>query len=291
MTEKMPDDRELEQYLAGGSKLSARYREASAESAPPELDEAILARARAEARRKPDLNRYLAPVALAASLVLAVNLGWNLFEAEKQARSMALDAVTVTGEAEPAPAREPAAAPEAPAVTPQPPMPSHEPRVWVDDSAGIAEPRERAEQAAKQAKAEIEERAAAERKAAAAPPSGQLLESYDAPAAALAQAPRQAEPLGDSQKIDRLIAHIGQLEGAVFIRNGKEYGPAEAAKHLAYKRRKAGDRVKTPDDFIRLCASHSYLSGEAYLIRFNDGRTRTAEDVLREELAKLEGLR
>ncbi len=70
-----PDDRELEQYLKGGSKLSARYREASGEAAPPELDEVILAQARAAARRKgAGVNRYLAPVALAASLVLAVNL-------------------------------------------------------------------------------------------------------------------------------------------------------------------------------------------------------------------------
>ena len=280
MTEKKPDDRELEQYLAGGSKLSARYREASAESAPPELDEAILARARAEARRKPDLNRYLAPVALAASLVLAVNLGWNLFEAEKDAR------LVLT--AEQAPAAD-AAKPDAPVAAPAAPPPAAvEPQAIEAERAAAA----RREQEREAAQAKVEERSAVERKAAAAEPAPrEMLESYDAPAAALAQAPRQAESLTDSQKIDRLIAHLGQLDGAVFIRNGKEYGPAEAAKHLAYKRRKAGDRVKTPDDFIRLCASHSYLSGEAYLIRLNDGRTRTAEDVLREELARIEGLR
>ncbi|MGH8443240.1 MAG: DUF5329 family protein, partial [Nevskiaceae bacterium] len=58
-------------------------------------------------------------------------------------------------------------------------------------------------------------------------------------------------------------------------------------KHLQLKREKAGSRVRTAGDFIRLCASYSSLSGEAYLIRFADGRTRTAEDVLREELARL----
>jgi hypothetical protein len=47
--------------------------------------------------------------------------------------------------------------------------------------------------------------------------------------------------------------------------------------------------VNTADDFIRLCASHSILSGDAYLIRFADGRTRTAEDVLREELVRIDG--
>ena len=78
-----PDDRELEQYLKGDSPLSRRYRDASAESAPPELDEAILARARAELRRKPgSLNRYLAPLALAASVMLGVNLAWNVYQVQ-----------------------------------------------------------------------------------------------------------------------------------------------------------------------------------------------------------------
>ena len=39
--------------------------------------------------------------------------------------------------------------------------------------------------------------------------------------------------------------------------------------------------------FIRRCASYSSTSGEAYLIKFADGRTRTAEDVLREELGRI----
>ncbi|MGH8443060.1 MAG: hypothetical protein ACRETF_09190, partial [Nevskiaceae bacterium] len=78
-----PNDGELEQYLKGDSPLSRRYRAASTESAPPELAEAILAQARAELRRKPpSLNRWLAPVALAASVVLGVNLAWNLRQAE-----------------------------------------------------------------------------------------------------------------------------------------------------------------------------------------------------------------
>lgn len=80
MTE--PDDRELEQYLKGDSPLSRRYREASREAAPPELDEAILARARSELRRRPHgISRWLTPVALAASVMLGINLGWNVYKA------------------------------------------------------------------------------------------------------------------------------------------------------------------------------------------------------------------
>ncbi|MGQ0587022.1 MAG: DUF5329 family protein [Gammaproteobacteria bacterium] len=96
-----------------------------------------------------------------------------------------------------------------------------------------------------------------------------------------------AAQLPEAQKIDRLIAYVGGLKGALFIRSGKNHSPGEAAKHMQLKREKAGSAVKTADDFIRLCASHASLPGEAYLVRFSDGRTRTAEDVLREELARI----
>lgn len=238
-----PDDRELEQYLEGGSKLSRRYRDASGEGAPPDLDEAILAQARAELRRKPDLNRWLASVALAASLVLGVNLAWNVHQAA------------------PAPAAPPQEAERDAALLRE----------------DLAESRERAlasEQATQSRRSEV---VAAQKSAGAA-----------APAAALApSALADAAPMTEAAKIDHLINHIGNLAGATFVRSGKDYGATEAARHLQSKREKAGDRVRTADDFIRLCASHSVLSGEAYLIRFKDGRTRTAEDVLREELARL----
>ena len=279
MTE--PDDRELEQYLKGDSPISRRYRDASQERAPPELDEAILARARAEARRKPNVNRYLAPVALAASLVLAVNLGWNLFEAEKARYEAPAPVASPTEQdstAAPAPAAPPPAAPAEPQLRRK--------------AAPPPETRAEAER-----DADAEQRTHAERKLQAQEQSGlQRREAYvtqdPAGAAAPSAAPRMAladtPALSEAAKIDHLVGYIGNLRGVAFIRNGKEYGPAEAAKHLQYKREKAGDRVRTAGDFIRLCASHSYLSGEAYLIRFEDGRTRTAEDLLREELSRIE---
>ena len=244
-----PDDRELEQYLKGDSALSRRYREASRESAPPELDEAVLARAHSELRRRPSgINRWLTPVALAASVLLGVNLGWNVHKAEPQPR-----------EADLAERRKAQAA-------------ESERKVY-------------REQAFKQEQesAAVEERALLQRQAEPLRREALAAASADRAAAAPATA------LSESAKIDRLINHIGKLHGATFIRSGKEYGATEAARHLQSQREKAGDRVRTADDFIRLCASHSYLPGEAYLIRFADGRTRTAEDVLREELARLEG--
>jgi hypothetical protein len=306
MTErKPPDDRELEQYLQGDSPLSRRYHDASGEASPPELDEAILAQARAELKRKPpSLNRYLAPVALAASLVLGVNLAWNLYEIESvpagsqrfeerleksAAPAQAPDPVPVPQQA-PAPEAAPEARRRAPAA---PPVRLEDSRPGEADTGAAArerEPRLAAETQAKDqaaAEARSEERAAAARQAYAESQQRQSRDAAEAAAPSAALAAPEPAPLTQAQKIDRMIGHIRGLEGAVFIRNGKEYTAAEAAEHMQLKRGKAGDRCDTADEFIRTCASFSSMSGEAYLIRFPDGRTRTAEDVLREELAAM----
>jgi head-tail adaptor len=292
-----PDDRELEEYLKGGSTLSRRYREASGETAPAELDELILAQARAEARRKPVINRYLAPVAVAASLVLAVNLAWNLHVAEPLSPEEIIPIVPPQNrKVTPAAPRveTDASAKAAPAPAPAPELDAIEvtgSRISEQEAAAVAEElAEDGKRAKGEDRAAFKQQAEAQRQALKEDDVGiaaPVVESADL--AAAATAPAAAPPLSESQKVDRLVAHVAGLEGAVFIRNGKEYGPAEAAKHLRYKREQAGSRVKTADDFIRLCASHSTLSGDAYLIRFADGRTRTAEDVLREELVRIDG--
>jgi len=98
-----------------------------------------------------------------------------------------------------------------------------------------------------------------------------------------------AATLSEEQKIDALIQAVADLRGAVFIRNGSEYDAKAAADHLRLKREKAGSRVKTADDFIRLCGSTSSMSGLPYQIRWPDGRTETSEAFLRARLAELEG--
>lgn len=81
-------------------------------------------------------------------------------------------------------------------------------------------------------------------------------------------------------EIDELITFV-RTSDVRFIRNGKEYSAAEGADHLRMKLGKAGDRVKTTDDFINGIASKSYLSGKPYLVKFPDGRTQPAGDWLR----------
>lgn len=88
----------------------------------------------------------------------------------------------------------------------------------------------------------------------------------------------------EADKIQYLISSVVTLKGSKFIRNGKGYDAKTAGDHLRLKLKAAGDRVKTAEDFIRLCASRSSVSGEPYRIRFSDGVTMEAEVFFRNRL-------
>jgi hypothetical protein len=90
----------------------------------------------------------------------------------------------------------------------------------------------------------------------------------------------------EARKIDYLIASVETLKDAQFIRNGTSYDAKSAADHLRLKLRTAGSRVVTAEDFIRLCASVSSVSGTPYQIRFADGRVLSSEAYLRQKLAE-----
>lgn len=85
---KLPDDRELEDFLAGKHPVGRAYREASEnQTAPRELDDAILRMAREHAaqskaetvapiRRRP---RWLQPLAVAATFALSLGVLMNIW--------------------------------------------------------------------------------------------------------------------------------------------------------------------------------------------------------------------
>ena len=93
----------------------------------------------------------------------------------------------------------------------------------------------------------------------------------------------------EKKKIDFLISSVENLKGAKFIRNGLEYNGQEAAKHLRMKLQSAVV-VQTADDFIRLCASKSSLSGKPYMIRLPDGKTIKSEEYFREKIKEYKGI-
>lgn len=95
-------------------------------------------------------------------------------------------------------------------------------------------------------------------------------------------------PVPEAQTIEALIQAVADLQGAVFIRNGSEHTPKEAAEHLRLKWRNAGRRVKTAPEFIQHCASGSSMSGKPYEIRLGDGRTVLARDWFWTELKRMQ---
>jgi hypothetical protein len=93
-----------------------------------------------------------------------------------------------------------------------------------------------------------------------------------------------AQDFSEKAKIQYLIASVEALEGAKFIRNEREYDARSASSHLRLKLKTAGNKVKTAEDFIKLCASKSSITGEPYLIRFADGTTVKSEVFFRNTL-------
>ncbi len=67
-------------------------------------------------------------------------------------------------------------------------------------------------------------------------------------------------------EIEYLLRYI-ENSNCHFIRAGTEYPAKEAADHLRMKLGKAGNRVKTAEDFITGIASKSYLTGKPYQIK------------------------
>jgi hypothetical protein len=50
------------------------------------------------------------------------------------------------------------------------------------------------------------------------------------------------------------------------------------------KLQNSGGKVKTADDFIKLCASKSFITGKPYMIRLSDGKTIKSETYFQEKL-------
>ena len=98
-------------------------------------------------------------------------------------------------------------------------------------------------------------------------------------------APAQSE----AEKIDAIITRVQAHTELEFIRNGKTYTSAEAARHLRMKYAFAGGRVKTAEDFIEKIASGSSESGIPYLVRQKDGSTMSSADFMHRELKLIEG--
>ena len=73
------------------------------------------------------------------------------------------------------------------------------------------------------------------------------------------------------QTIAFLLQYVAESD-LRFIRNGEEHDPEEAAEHMEAKYKHFRKKIRTPEDFIRLAATKSLLSGEAYRVRTPEGQ-------------------
>ncbi len=80
-----------------------------------------------------------------------------------------------------------------------------------------------------------------------------------------------------AEAIEYLIAGVAD-SGLTFIRNGKSYSGSDAAEHMRKKYEYFDDDIVSAEDFIRLAASRSLISGKPYYVVLGDGtRTKTAD--------------
>ena len=98
-----------------------------------------------------------------------------------------------------------------------------------------------------------------------------------------ASAARQPMPL--QQTIDHLLGYVSQ-SGLTFMRNGKSYTATEAAGHMRNKYEHFQDDIGSGEDFIRLCATRSLVSGKPYTLVGEDGRELATGDWLSRELVE-----
>ena len=86
-----------------------------------------------------------------------------------------------------------------------------------------------------------------------------------------------------SAAIDYLLTFVAETD-CTFIRNGKPHTAKEAVVHMQRKYEHFRDEIKTPEDFIRLSASKSLISGKPYMVKTKTGQVLKSETWLLEAL-------
>src|SRR5437588_11256871 len=101
-----------------------------------------------------------------------------------------------------------------------------------------------------------------------------------------------AVPVPAAESLDQTIAfllHRIETAGATFIRNGQTHTPQEAVAHVRAKYEHFKGQIKTPEDFFRLAATKSLLTGQPYLVRTRDGKEMPLSSWLSNALREHQG--
>ena len=96
------------------------------------------------------------------------------------------------------------------------------------------------------------------------------------------QVSNAAETQEEIASLLRFVEH----SKCIFIRNDKEYTGTEARGHIERKYDHFKEKIATTEDFIRLAATKSLMSGRPYTVRCKDMEMNLA-DWLQAELGRL----
>lgn len=91
-----------------------------------------------------------------------------------------------------------------------------------------------------------------------------------------------------AQKVE--VAHLLQFvkdSACIVNRNGSEHDGASAAKHMKKKYKHFEDDIQSTEDFIRLSATKSTMSGKYYQVKCPGKQTVKTQDWLLAELKTL----
>jgi Family of unknown function (DUF5329) len=83
--------------------------------------------------------------------------------------------------------------------------------------------------------------------------------------------------------INYLLTYVKNSD-CIFIRNGREHTAKAAVAHMQRKYEHFKDEIKSPEDFIRLAATKSLMTGKPYFIETPDGTKLESENWLLEAL-------
>jgi len=92
---------------------------------------------------------------------------------------------------------------------------------------------------------------------------------------------------GTPEEIQHLLEYIGG-SGCAFVRNGVESDAVAAREHIRAKYSYVKGRVGSAEDFVRLAASRSSMTGEPYVVRCGSSQFQSA-DWLTAELRRYRG--
>ncbi len=85
------------------------------------------------------------------------------------------------------------------------------------------------------------------------------------------------------ETIAYLLAFVAKSD-CTFIRNGQSYTGKRASDHLYSKYQYYKDKIATPEDFIRLAATKSMLSGKPYMVRTKEGKELRSDEWMKQIL-------